>query len=139
MRPARLDASELPLSRLFGNSSARVTDFLLVNEGLRYTEAEISEHASVPPRTLHRILQNLLDEQIIVRMRVGRTYYYATNPSSIRTAGLLRYMNATLMDNLDHIMQAAKKRQRESRAGDGRRQKTSPVPVPRGGRRRARG
>ena len=40
--------TQLPLTRLFNTANAKVLDFLLVNEGLEYTEDEISELTAVP-------------------------------------------------------------------------------------------
>ena len=100
------EETQLPLTRLFNTATAKVLDFLLTNEGLSYTEDEISELTAIPSRTLQRSIQTLLDEQIIKRERKnGRTFYYTANLSSPRVSSLLSYINSTLMFNLDAAMQ----------------------------------
>lgn len=93
---------QLPLTRLFNTATAKVLDFLLTNEGLFYTEDEISELTTIPARTLQRSIQILLNEHVIKRERKnGRTFYYTANLSSPRVSGLLSYINSTLMFNLE--------------------------------------
>ncbi len=97
---------QLPLTRLFNTTTAKVLDFLLTNEGLSYTEDEMSELTAIPSRTLQRSLQTLLNENIIKRERKsGRTFYYTANLSSPRVSGLLSYINSTLMSNLEEATQ----------------------------------
>ena len=99
------EETQLPLTRLFNTANAKVLDFLLTNEGLYYTEDEISDLTTIPERTLHRSLQNLLSENIIKReRRNGRTFYYTANLASPRVSGLLSYINSTLMSNLETLM-----------------------------------
>ena len=96
---------QLPLTRLFNTAGAKVLDFLLTNEGLEYTKDEISELVTIPDRTLQRSLQLLLAEKIIKRSKKsGRVYHYTVNMSSLRVCGLLNYVNATLIFNLDHAI-----------------------------------
>ena len=97
--------TQLPLTRLFNTANAKVLDFLLVNEGLEYTEDEISELTAVPDRTLQRALQSLLREQVIKRSKKsGRVFYYTANLSAPRVSGLLSYINSTLIFNLDYAI-----------------------------------
>ena len=97
------EEARLPLERLFNTASSRVLDLLLANEGLEYTKDEISELAAVPDRTLRRILRLLLAERIVKRRGAdGRAYHYAADVSSPRAVGLLDYVNATMILNLDH-------------------------------------
>ena len=98
------DNAQLPLSRLFPTVNAKVLDFLLTNEGLSYTEDEISELATVPSRTLQRSIQSLLSEKVIKREKKGRTYHYTANLSAPRVSVLLSYINATMMDNLNEAL-----------------------------------
>lgn len=95
----------LPLARLFDTASSKVLDLLLANGGLEYTKDEISGLAAVPDRTLRRILRLLLAERIVKRRRAGgRAYHYAADVSSLRVSGLLDYVNATMILNLDHAV-----------------------------------
>ena len=102
MELLKQEETQLPLTRLFNTASAKVLDFLLTNEGLEYTEDEISELTVIPNRTLQRSLQSLLVEQIVKRHKKnGRMFYYSANLSSPRVSGLLSYINSTLIFNLD--------------------------------------
>lgn len=99
------EENQLPLTRLFNTASAKVLDFLLTNEGLSYTEDEISELTLIPARTLQRSIQTLLNENIIKRERKnGRTFYYTANLTSPRVSGLLSYINSTLIYNLEQAI-----------------------------------
>ena len=102
MELLKQEETQLPLTRLFNTANAKVLDFLLTNEGLDYTEDEISDLTTVPERTLQRSLQSLLSEQVIKRSKKkGRVFYYTANLSSPRVSGLLSYINSTLIFNLD--------------------------------------
>lgn len=97
---------QLPLTRLFPTANAKVLDFLLTNEGLQYTEDEISELTVIPSRTLQRSIQNLLSEKVIKREKKnGRTFYYTANLSAPRVSSLLSYINSTMMASLDEAIQ----------------------------------
>ena len=99
------EETRLPLVRLFNTANAKVLDFLLANEGLEYTEDEISELTHVPDRTLQRSMQSLLGERVVKRYRKnGRVYYYSVDLSNPRVSGLLSYVNSTLLENLDLAM-----------------------------------
>lgn len=94
--------TKLPLTRLFDTANAKVLDFLLTNEGLDYTEDDISKLTAIPDRTLQRALHTLLNEQVIKRTRKkGRVFYYSANLSSDRVRGLLSYIDSTMLLNLD--------------------------------------
>ena len=100
------DDVQLPLTRLFPTANAKVLDFLLTNEGLHYTEDEISELTTIPPRTLQRSIQSLLSEKVIKREKKnGRTFYYTANLSAPRVSSLLSYINSTMMASLDEALQ----------------------------------
>ena len=97
---------QLPLTRLFPTANAKVLDFLLTNEGLQYTEDEISKLTVIPSRTLQRSIQNLLSEKVIKREKKnGRIYHYTANLSAPRVSGLLSYINSTMMSSLGEAMQ----------------------------------
>ncbi len=99
---------QLPLARLFNTASAKVLDFLLTNEGLGYTDDQISALAAIPNRTLQRALQTLLSEQVIKRdKKNGRTYRYTANTDSPHVGALLDYVNAVLVLNLESSIKNA--------------------------------
>ena len=58
---ARLDFvdARLPLERLFDGAAAKVLDFFLSNEGLKYTDWEVSELAAVGEADLAGVLEAL--------------------------------------------------------------------------------
>lgn len=94
----------LPLERIFDISSAKVLDFLLLNQKFDYSESDISNLANIPPRTLQRILPNLINENIIIRTRKSsKSFMYQVNLESKRTSALLEYVKATMEENLDRL------------------------------------
>lgn len=94
----------LPLERIFDISSAKVLDFLLLNQKFDYSESDISNLANIPPRTLQRILPNLINENIIIRTRKSsKSFMYQANLESKRTSALLEYVKATMEENLDRL------------------------------------
>ncbi|MEP0823927.1 MAG: hypothetical protein HRF40_00420 [Nitrososphaera sp.] len=91
-----------PLERLFSNPAARVLDFLILNQRFDYSESDISRLAGVPPRTLQRVLPNLLRERLVKRTRKsGKAFMYVLNRDSERALALEQYFRATLKENLD--------------------------------------
>lgn len=69
-----------PLEKVFRNATARVLDFLLVNNRLDYSAAEISRITDIPLRTLHRVLPNLLENGLIKESRkVGNIRMFSAN------------------------------------------------------------
>lgn len=94
----------LPLGRLFASSVARILDFLLINNDFKYTEAEISDLAQIPQRTLQRGLKTLLDENLIKRTKNdSNAFVYQLNSHSKRAEFLLRYLQTTIDENLDSL------------------------------------
>lgn len=92
-----------PLERIFGNPAARILDFFILNQRFDYSESDISRLAEVPPRTLQRVLPNLLRERLVKRTRKsGRAYMYALNKESERALALEEYFRLTLRENLDN-------------------------------------
>lgn len=94
----------LPLDRIFGTSSAKVLDFLLLNRDFDYSETDISKLAFVPYRTLQRTLPRLLDENLVRQTRKsGRSLMYEANLDSKRTQALLQYVKASMEENLEKM------------------------------------
>ncbi len=92
-----------PLERIFGNATARVLDFLILNQRFDYSESDISRLADVPPRTLQRVLPSLLRENLVKRTRKsGKSFMYVLNKESERAICLEQYFRATLKENLDN-------------------------------------
>ena len=98
------EETRLPLVRLFNTENAKVLDFFLANEGLNYTEDQISELTLIPKQTLQKSLQSLLDERIIkCSVKKNGISHYMADLSSPRVSGLLSYTNSTLYFDLDTI------------------------------------
>ena len=118
MSELETEPAQLPLERVFSTATARVMDFLLENDGFKYTESQLSTLAGVPSRTLQRSLQLLLDEELIKRSKKsGRTYNYTANLDSPRVVALLKYANSTILSNLDIMFE--KNSQSKSMSVDG--------------------
>jgi len=94
-------SDDLPLTRIFRNSNSKILDFLILNKKFDYSEAEISQEAGVPSRTLQRILPCLVDEELVVKTRKsGRTNMYVANLESKRLLALQDYVKTTIEENL---------------------------------------
>lgn len=103
-QPSQIEAynNGRPLERLFSTPAARVLDFLILNQRFDYSESDISRLAAVPPRTLQRVLPNLLRERLVKRTRKsGKAFMYVLNHDSERALALEQYFKTTLKENLD--------------------------------------
>jgi hypothetical protein len=86
-----------PLERIFQNSYARVLDFLILNQRFDYSYSDICKLAHVTPRTLQRVLEVLLKEELIVMTRKsGKAHMYLLNRNSVRSKALESYFNETM-------------------------------------------
>jgi transcription initiation factor IIE alpha subunit len=93
--------SDYPLERIFPTTSARLIDFLSLNQKLNYTENEIGEEANIPLRTLQRVLYELIDEGLITReKKEGNAYRYEINLNSERARALILYIKSTVRENI---------------------------------------
>jgi predicted DNA-binding transcriptional regulator len=90
--PEVVYSKNTPLERIFRNATARVLDFLIVQQGLDYSPAEISRITEIPLRTVQKVIPHLLQRGLIKSNRsVGNTTMYVLNPES-RTAKVLRQL-----------------------------------------------
>jgi len=96
------DISEsLPLKRIFNNATAKILDFLILNQKFDYSESDLSRLSEVPFRTVQRVLPCILDERLVIKTRKsGRCNMYAVNLESKRLLALQEYVKATIEDNL---------------------------------------
>jgi hypothetical protein len=93
-----------PLERLFHSTCARVLDFFIMNQKFDYSYSDISKLASVPTRTLQRILPILLEEELIIKTRKsGKALMYIFNQNSEKGKALEFYFNATLKKDLNFL------------------------------------
>jgi hypothetical protein len=66
-----------PLEDIFGNTVAKVLDFLIINEPFEYSLDEISQFAHVPMDTLRKMIPGLVEKGLldeIGRKRESRNY-----------------------------------------------------------------
>jgi hypothetical protein len=93
-----------PLERLFHSLSARVLDFLILNQRFDYSHSDISNLAKIPPRSLQRILPTLIEEKLILRTRKsGKAYMYIFNRNSEKGKALQKYFEETIKNDIDKI------------------------------------
>jgi len=93
-----------PLERLFHSLSARVLDFLILNQRFDYSHSDISNLAKIPPRSLQRILPTLIEEKLIIRTRKsGKAYMYIFNRNSEKGKALQKYFEETIKSDIDNI------------------------------------
>jgi hypothetical protein len=92
-----------PLESVFRNATARVLDFLILNQKFDYSASEISKITQIPLRSLQRVLLNLVEKELIMETgKIGNTKMYIINSKS-RLAELLRqYVLATININIDN-------------------------------------
>ena len=89
----------LPFTRHFGNSgSAKILDLLCTNEGLHYSKKEIVKLSKISSRTFDRTMPNLVEETIVVKKNTT----YEIN-STARTKGLLKFVEACMLENLNEL------------------------------------
>lgn len=86
-----------PLERVFRNATSRVLDFLLLNNKFDYSATEISKLTEIPLRTLHRVLQNLVQQGLITDTgKVGNTTMYMLKTDSVLVQTLQQYLNVAI-------------------------------------------
>ena len=79
-----------PLESVFRNTTARVLDFLVLNQEFDYSASEISKITQIPLRSLQRVLLNLVEKELIMETgKIGNTKMYIINSKS-QLAKLLR-------------------------------------------------
>jgi transcription initiation factor IIE alpha subunit len=92
---------DFPLERVFPTASARVLDYLILNQRLAYTEDELSKNAEVSERTLQRVLPKLVRENLVKRERKdGIAYRYEINLDSQRARDIIQLVKDTIRENL---------------------------------------
>ena len=93
-----------PLERTFNSTSARVLDFLILNQQFDYSQSDISRLARVPPRSLQRILPTLVSEKLVSRSRKsGKSFMYLFNSKTERGQALLRYFRRTMKEDIEYL------------------------------------
>ncbi|HJT48542.1 MAG TPA: hypothetical protein VJ729_10210 [Nitrososphaeraceae archaeon] len=98
-----------PLEAIFQNTSARVLDFLVLNQKFDYSAPEISRITRVPLRTLQRVLPHLVSKQIIKETgKIGKTRMYMLNTESELAKLLRQFTLATINVEIDNALKGRK-------------------------------
>ena len=77
-----------PLEKIFHNATSRIIDFLITNQEYDYSIAQISEITQIPIRTVHRLIPNLISNNLVKNRKVGNITMYKINTDN-RLIGLL--------------------------------------------------
>jgi hypothetical protein len=92
-----------PLESVFRNTTARVLDFLILNQKFDYSAPEISKITQIPIRTLQRVLLNLVEKELIMETgKIGNNKMYIINSKSQLAELLRQYVLATININIDN-------------------------------------
>ena len=92
-----------PLESVFRNTTARVLDFLVLNQEFDYSASEISKITQIPLRSLQRVLLNLVEKELIMETgKIGNTKMYIINSKSQLAELLRQYVLATININIDN-------------------------------------
>jgi hypothetical protein len=102
-----------PLEAIFQNTSARILDFLVLNQKFDYSAPEISKITRVPLRTLQRVLPRLVSKQIVKETgKIGKTRMYMLNTDSELAKLLRQFTVATMNVEIDNALKRGKTYQR---------------------------
>ena len=94
-----------PLEAIFQNTSARILDFLVLNQKFDYSAPEISKITRVPLRTLQRVLPHLVSKEIIKETgKIGKTRMYMLNTESELAKLLRQFSLATINMEIDNAL-----------------------------------
>ena len=86
-----------PLEAIFQNTTARILDFLVLNQKFDYSAPEISKITQIPLRTLQRVLPRLVKKEIVQETgRIGNTRMYMLNTESELAKLLRQFILATI-------------------------------------------
>ena len=94
-----------PLEAIFQNTTARILDFLVLNEKFDYSAPEISKTTHIPLRTLQRVLPHLVKKEIVMETgRIGNTRMYMLNTESELAKLLRQFILATINIEIDNAL-----------------------------------
>ena len=94
-----------PLEAIFQNTTARILDFLVLNEKFDYSAPEISKTTHIPLRTLQRVLPHLVKKEIVTETgRIGNTRMYMLNTESELAKLLRQFILATINIEIDNAL-----------------------------------
>ena len=91
-----------PLESIFKNSTARVLDFLILNQNFDYSAAEISTITGIPLRTVQRVMPHLVQKELVKETgKIGNTRMYIINPKSELSELLRQYILTKINIDID--------------------------------------
>ena len=94
-----------PLEAIFQNTTARILDFLVLNQKFDYSAPEISKTTQIPLRTLQRVLPRLVKKEIVKETgRIGNTRMYILNTESELAKLLRQFILATINMEIDNAL-----------------------------------
>src|ERR687884_566445 len=94
-----------PLEAIFQNTTARILDFLVLNQKFDYSASEISKTTQIPLRTLQRVLPRLVKKEIVKETgRIGNTTMYMLNTESELAKLLRQFILATINIEIDKAL-----------------------------------
>jgi hypothetical protein len=86
-----------PLEKVFVNYNARILDFFLINRGLDYTVAEISNITHIPIKSIQKTLPRLMKCRLIKEVnKVGNFSTFVLDESSELARVLTQYVDTSL-------------------------------------------
>jgi hypothetical protein len=97
-----VDVGTRPLEDIFGNSVAKVLDFLIINEPFDYSLEEISRLVHVPIDTLRKMVPGLVEKGLLGetgKKRESRSY--KVNEKSKLARSLSQYVLAKINDDIE--------------------------------------
>jgi hypothetical protein len=110
-----------PLEAIFQNTTARILDFLVLNQKFDYSAPEISKTTKIPLRTLQRVLPHLVRKEIVKETgRIGNTRMYMLNSESELAKLLRQFILATINIEIDNALKQKIYHQPENKAILGR-------------------
>ena len=98
-----------PLDAIFQNTTAKILDFLVLNQRFDYSATEISKITHIPLRTLQRVLPHLVKKEMVKETgRIGNTRMYMLNDDSELTKLLGQFVLATMNIQIDSALKERK-------------------------------
>jgi hypothetical protein len=98
-----------PLEAIFQNTTARILDFLVLNQKFDYSAPEISKITQIPLRTLQRVLPRLVNKGMVKETgRIGNTRMYILNTDSELARLLSQFILATINIEIDTALKQQK-------------------------------
>ena len=97
-----VDVGTRPLEDIFGNSVAKVLDFLIINEPFDYSLDEISRLVRIPIDTLRKMVPRLVEKGLVEEIGKKReSKSYKVNEKSKLARSLGQYVLTKINDDIE--------------------------------------